>query len=214
MNQISEGLYVLFYYDWILFWYFGVMLQLGAMEGHSLFLCQSPVHSECRYLKKGCQRWRFCSVAHSDVNLWQRVCLYVHVCLCCLTSRSTPHLPHWFGPCTRSPPPPPPPHITSWQNDSPLWPIETPNTVFCPACWGSHQSPPTHPPPPRRTPGPLGYPTVMRPLSFFSLHAPPSPSSPTQRVRSSTVASLNYSSVYISCQEKQKKKKKKKKNLE
>lgn len=108
------------------------MLQLGAIKGHSLFLCLRGQLRSLRMplFKKGCQRWRFCSVAHSDVNLWQRVCLYVHVCLCCLTSRSTPHLPHlphWFGPCTRSPPPPPP-HITSWQNDSPLWPIETPNT--------------------------------------------------------------------------------------
>lgn len=105
------------------------MLQLGAMEGHSLFLCLrgQPRSLRMPLFKKGCQGWRFCSVAHSDVNLWQRVCLYVHVCLCCLTSRSTLHLPHWFGPCTHSPPPPPP-HITSWQNDSPLWPIETPNT--------------------------------------------------------------------------------------
>lgn len=168
--------------------------RLGAVEGHSLFLCRrgQPRSLRMPLFKKGCQRWRFCSVAHSDVNLWQRVCLYVHVCLCCLTSRSTPHLPTTTTTATYH-------LLTEWQPTLAHW--NSKHTVFCPACWGSHQSP--HPTPQDSWPTGLSR-CYETPVIFFPLRAPPSPSSPTQRVRSSTVASLNYSSVYISCQEKKK----------
>lgn len=62
---------------------------------------------------------------------WQRqsVWQWAHfesVCVCArarvLNSRSNLHLLHWFTPT-------PPPHLTSWQNDSPLWPIETQHTA-------------------------------------------------------------------------------------
>lgn len=60
----------------------------------------------------------------------------------------------------------------------------------CPAHWGSHQSS-------CRTPGPMGL--MAHPRHPF-IHAPLSPSSPTPGSSPPPVASLNYSSVYVSCQ--------------
>lgn len=60
----------------------------------------------------------------------------------------------------------------------------------CPAHWGSHQSS-------CRTPGPLGL--MAHPRHPF-IHAPLSPSSPTPGSSPPPFASLNYSSVYVSCQ--------------
>lgn len=121
-------------------------------------------------------------------SIYDSECVCMCMCVCCLTIRSTPHLLHWFTP-------PPTPHthtshlLTEWQPTLAYW---NSTHSLCPACWGSHQSS-------CRTPGPLGCPSNMKPSSFF----PPCPSFsliPHPRVLSSTLASLNYSSVYISCQ--------------
>lgn len=73
-----------------------------------------------------------------------------------------------------------------------LWPIVTPDAQSPGRPVEVAINPAT-----RRTPGPLGYPTLTEPLSF-------SPLIPHPRVPSATLHSLNYSSVYVRCQAKQK----------
>lgn len=122
----------------------------------------------------------------------------VFVCACvflrCPTSRSTPHLPRRFRPSVHHTAPPPrrrhispPDRMTAH-----LWPIVTPDVQSLGQPVEVAINPAT-----RRTPGPLGYPTLTKPLSFFSLIS-------HSRVPSATLDSLNYSSVYISCQAMQK----------
>lgn len=126
----------------------------------------------------------------------------VFVCACafcrCPTSRSTPHLPRWFRRFAAASPPPLP-SLSRPRHISPpdrmtahLWPIVTPDAQSFGRPVEVAINPAT-----RRTPGPLGYPTLTKPLSFFSLISHP-------RVPSATLDSLNYSSVYISCQALQK----------
>lgn len=111
---------------------------------------------------------------------------WICVCVCVLNSRSNPHLLHWFTPT-------PPPHLTSWQNDSPLWPIETQHTA---SAWPAEVA--INPPAglvaqlPQWDKTQISYPPPRPPCTLFSLISHP-------WVRSSILASLNYSSEYISC---------------
>lgn len=88
-------------------------------------VCKKTVHSISILLFKqsvkgeGSAHWPTATSICVTVSVFGSV----RVCVCVLNSRSNPHLLHWFTPN-------PPPRITSWQNDSPLWPIETQHTTF------------------------------------------------------------------------------------
>ena len=124
-------------------------------------------------------------------SVWQWVCLYVHVCMLSkqsLNSSASPPLVHPLtSPPRPHPPISPPDRMTAHCALSKL--------NQCPAHWGSHQSS-------CRTPGPLGL--MAHPRHPF-IHAPLSPSSPTPGSSPPPFASLNYSSVYVSCQARVKK---------
>lgn len=80
---------------------------------------RQSVQSACCYLNSLSRAKVLLTGPQQRQSVWQWVCL----CVCVLNSRSNPHLLHWFTPN-------PPPRLTSWQNDSPLWPIETQHTAF------------------------------------------------------------------------------------
>lgn len=120
----------------------------------------------------------------------------VFVCACVFLRCPTSPVP----PLHRCPSPPQATPLSRRHHISPpdrmtahLWPIVTPDAQSLGRPVEVAINPAT-----RRTPGPLGYPTLTKPLSFFSLISHP-------RVPSATLDSLNYSSVYISCQAMQKK---------
>jgi len=78
--------------------------------------------------------------------------------------------------------------LTGWQPTLPhrSW-------TQCPACWGSHQSA-------GRALSPLGHPSEITHPRHLLLQVPPFSLIPHPRVLSSTLATLSYSCVYISCQ--------------
>lgn len=90
-------------------------------------VCKKTVRSITMLLFKqsvkgeGSAHWPTATSICVTVSVFGSLC--VCVCVCGINSRSKPHLLHWFTPN-------PPPHLTSWQNDSPLWPIERQHTAF------------------------------------------------------------------------------------
>lgn len=148
-------------------------------------VCKKTVHSISILLFKqsvkgeGSAHWPTATSICVTVSVFGSV----RVCVCVLNSRSNPHLLHWFTPN-------PPPRITSWQNDSPLWPIETQHTAFD---WPAEVA--INPPA-----GLVAQlPQVRQNPNLLPPRAHSLPFSPTLGSFPPSFASLNYSSEYISC---------------
>lgn len=107
-------------------------------------------------------------------SIYDSECVCMCMCVFALSNQSLNSSPPSLVPPLRRPSLPRPPHITSWQNDSPpLAHCNARRTVF------GRPAEVAINPAARRTAGPLGYPTPMKPLSFFPLRTAAAPSSPT-----------------------------------